>query len=181
VAAFERLGAELSALGAPAELVAEARAAAEDEVRHAAVVGALARARGGEPVAAQVEAGALRSLEEMALENAVEGCVRETFGALVGAHQAAHAGDVDIAAAMKGIAADEARHAALSWKVHGWAMERLGPDQRARIEAAQAEAFAALASGVSRPEVPEITRAAGLPASAQAAYLLGELRRAILS
>src|SRR5262249_32306722 len=45
VAAFERLAAELTALGAPLDLVEEARRAAGDEIRHAAVIGTLARAR----------------------------------------------------------------------------------------------------------------------------------------
>lgn len=36
----------------------------------------------------RVERAPVRSLEDIAVENAVEGCVRETFGALVGAWQA---------------------------------------------------------------------------------------------
>ena len=177
VTAFERLADELTAHGAPAELVIEARRAAADESRHAAVMGRLARARGGAPVDAEVEPMSRRSLADMALENAVEGCVRETFGALVGAYQAAYAGDAEIASAMSPIASDEARHAALSWKVHVWAMAELAPDQRACIEAAQAEAFAMLARGALHREAPEIAHAAGLPGPVEAACLLAILQQ----
>jgi rubrerythrin len=179
ISAFERLAAELEAYGAPASLLAEARRAAEDEVRHATTVGALARARGGEPVEARVRGGDLRSLEAVALENAVEGCVRETFGALVGAYQAEHAEDPEIGAAMRGIAEDEARHAALSWKVHAWAMERLGPEERARIGGAQADALARLGAGGARHPEPEIERAAGLPPPERAARMVDVLRQGL--
>lgn len=179
VFAFERMASELEALGAPASLVAEARRAAEDEVRHAKVVGALAQARGGVPVAPQVESRRSRPLLAFALENAVEGCVRETFGALVGAYQGRHARDADIAAAMKEIAADEARHAVLSWKVHSWAMGKLDPAGRDRIQRAQAEALTELAAGAARAGSPEVTRAAGLPGPAEAACLVDVLWRGI--
>jgi hypothetical protein len=179
VAAFERLADELEALGAPGALVQEARRAAEDEVRHAAVIGSLARARGGQPVAPEVRAGALRSLEAMALENAVEGCVRETYGALVGRYQAAHAADPDIRSAMSSIAMDEARHAALSWKVHLWAMSRLDPEARGRIARAQAAAIVGLTAAASAKASPAITREAGLPTPDRAACMLQELRRGL--
>jgi hypothetical protein len=44
-------------------------------------MGALARRVGARPRAVQVVRGALRSIEAIALDNAVEGCVRETYGA----------------------------------------------------------------------------------------------------
>ncbi|UQA54636.1 ferritin-like domain-containing protein [Polyangium aurulentum] len=179
ISAFERLAAELEAHGAPASLLAEARRAAEDEIRHADTVGSLARARGGEPVEARVCHGDLRSLDAVALENAVEGCVRETFGALLGAYQAAHAEDPEIGAAMRRIAEDEARHAALSWKVHAWAMERLGPEERERIRGAQADALAQLGEGQTRRQDPEIARAAGLPSPERSARLVDVLRQGL--
>ena len=88
VFSFSRLARELEAHGAPRQLVARARAARADESRHAAIVGALARERGGELSPVRIESLHVRSLEEMALENAVEGCVLETYGAAIGAHQA---------------------------------------------------------------------------------------------
>jgi hypothetical protein len=64
-----------------------------DEVRHARDVQVLARDFGAETVWAQVKQTALRSLLEIALDNAREGCVRETFGALLATYQAASAED----------------------------------------------------------------------------------------
>jgi hypothetical protein len=75
----------------------------------------LARRAGGHVPGVQVQALHVRSLEEMALENVVEGCVRETFGAVVAMIQAERAGDARVRRAMRRIARDETRHAELSW------------------------------------------------------------------
>jgi len=60
---------------------------------------------------------ALDALVDVALENAVEGCVRETYGALIATRQAEAASDPVVRRAMRKIAADETAHAALSWDV----------------------------------------------------------------
>jgi hypothetical protein len=80
------------------------RRAARDEVRHARVMKKLARRAGGHVPGVQVQALHVRSLEEMALENVVEGCVRETFGAVVAMIQAERAGDARVRRAMRRIA-----------------------------------------------------------------------------
>src|SRR5262249_25169092 len=73
--AFRRLERDLASLGAPRALVRAARRAAEDEIRHARVTSRLARRRGAaaSPVVLAENAGA-KSLAEVAMENAVEGC-----------------------------------------------------------------------------------------------------------
>ena len=175
VYAFERLARELTAYGAPREMVAASLHAADDEVRHARVIGALASARGGKPVPAAVQELALRTLEEIATENATEGCVRETYGALVGGYQARQAGDLGVRSAMREVAADEARHAALSLRVHAWAMSRLDVDARERVLVASQRAIAELTRECRR-EVDEGLRAPlGLPDSTVAQALLREL------
>jgi len=78
----------------------------------------------------------VRDLEEIALENAVEGCVRETFAGVAATYKAAHAGDAGIAAAMRIIAQDETRHAALAWDVAAWLDGKLSK-RRGRGRAAQ--------------------------------------------
>ena len=83
VYAFFRLADELALHGAPIALVRIARQSAMDEMRHAAVVASLAARYGARPAAVEVDPPAARSLEAMAIENAVEGCVRETWGAIV--------------------------------------------------------------------------------------------------
>jgi rubrerythrin len=177
VIAFERLAEELSLHGAPDELVERAHVAREDEQRHAAVMHDLALSRGGSPVVVRTVDFRPRALIELALENAVEGCIRETYGALVGAHQAARARDLELRMAFRGIAPDEARHAALAHAVHVWASERLSAENRERLRKAQLGAVFELAKECSTSPDPELIEAAGLPDSGMACALLGELTR----
>jgi hypothetical protein len=161
--AFQILAGELVALGAPAPLVAAARAAEADEVRHAEAVGALARAAGAEVRAPAIARCAPRDLLTLAVENAVEGCVRETYGALVAGHQAAHAARGAVREVMRAIHEDETRHAELAWDVHAWAMARLDGEGRARVLAAMDAAFDALAREATVFASPELVRELGLP------------------
>src|SRR6185295_13249702 len=119
--AFRRLARELRAHGAPSDLVNAARACARDEARHARTMARLARAHGATIDRVHVEDVGTRDLEAIARENAVEGCVGETYGALLAIWQAEHAADADVRAAMREIAPDEMRHAALAWAVATWA------------------------------------------------------------
>jgi hypothetical protein len=74
--------------------------AARDEIRHTRLAVSLARRYGAVPVPVKVEGQRVRSPDAMALENAVEGCVREAFGALIASWQAIAAQDPSIRAAM---------------------------------------------------------------------------------
>lgn len=181
VYAFERLARELSAHGAPRPLIDRALAAAADEVRHAQLVGAMARARGAALIEPAVKAMPVRTLQEVALENAVEGCVRETYGALVGAYQAARAEDEDLRRAMHSIAVDEARHAALSYDVHTWARERLDAATRAQIREAQRAQLAKLYDECTREPDPRLALEAGLPSAAAATGMLEELASQLIA
>lgn len=144
VCAFERIAAELRAFGAPDELALAADAAARDEVRHAHQMAALARRSGADPSSPQVEARSLRSRFEFALDNAVEGCVRETFGAVLAHCQAALARDPAVAVTMARIAEDETRHAELAWQIAEWITPQLSIEERGALAAAQAAALAQL-------------------------------------
>ena len=86
---------------------------------------ALARRAGATVPAPRMKKVAPRLLEEIARENAVEGCVNETFSAAIAAVQAACARDDRVRAAMRRIATDEMRHAELAWSVAGWIDTRL--------------------------------------------------------
>lgn len=86
-----------------------------------------------------------RTLLEVAIENAVEGCVRETYGAVQGLVEAQTSRDRGIRRAMKSIAADECRHAELAWAVHAWAMPRLNANERLLVERAMKGAIAQVA------------------------------------
>jgi hypothetical protein len=109
----------------------------------------------------------------MAIDNAVEGCVRETFGALLATYQAATAKDPVIRAAMKQIARDETRHAALAWKVASWLNGRLAPTARERVKEARRAAAMKLL-GARHQARPEMARL-GLPNAPQATSLVAGL------
>lgn len=163
VHAFAEIEADLLRLGAPGDLLREAARARRDEVRHARRVGRLARRARGRIPRPQVSPVAARSREGFARDNAVEGCVRETYGALVARWQAMAAQHDEIRRALVSVAEDEHRHAELSWRMHAWATEGLDADARARVEAAMVEALVALRLEVDAPMDPEVERMAGYP------------------
>ncbi len=181
IAAFRTLRAELVAHRAPRELVLLAERSAKDEVRHTRATARLARRFGATPKLAKVRRGAIRSLEALAIENAAEGCVRETFGALLAAYQAVHAEDADVRAQMAKIADDETRHAALAWAVAEWASSRLDDDGRARVAKARAQAIRDLMDEVDAATPASLVATAGLPTAAAARALVDGVARALWS
>jgi hypothetical protein len=159
VPAFVFLARELDLHGAPQALVGAALVAANDEIRHAALVGSLARRYGAQPPPAEVAGFAPRALEALAIENAVEGCVRETWGAALALRQSIDARDAEARAAFAAIANDEIRHAELGWAIDRWASERLDAAANARVDAARAAAARALLDSPPDPALPAL----GLP------------------
>lgn len=133
VFAFERLAGELRGLGAPPRLVRACQKAAADESRHAVIMKQLASIVGGQVTPASVEPPPERSVFAIAVENAVEGCVRETMGALLAQWQADHAHNIAVRAAMAAIAPDELDHAELSLAVHHFCSALLDDGDRRRI------------------------------------------------
>jgi hypothetical protein len=144
VPAFAQLARELAAHGAPERLIAGARRALADEERHAQMMGDLARRAGARLLPLDVAPTPLRPLAELALENAVEGCVRETVGAVAARLEARRIVERPLADIFGAIAVDETRHANLAWAVDAWAARRLAPAERRRIEVARAAALAEL-------------------------------------
>jgi hypothetical protein len=179
VHAFERLARELGALDAPETLISAAQRSALDEIRHAHAMTALARRYGGEPGTFAIRDLRPRSAPEIALENAVEGCVRETYGALVAHHQAATARDPEIALTMRAIAADETRHAGLSWQIAAWLEPRLPAAERRALAAARAGALAQLFREVDCGLARADTLALGWPAPEIATQLITRLGTAL--
>jgi rubrerythrin len=175
VEAFRRLAAELRAHGAPARLVAAALAAARDEVRHAQVTARLARRMGARPERPVIAPSPLRELEAIASENAWEGCVRETFGALEGRWMALHAGDPSVRRAYRRIAEDELRHAALSWRVARWIEPRLEESAQKRVSEVRRAALAELQSELAAEVSEPIRLACGVPSARAARQLFAAL------
>jgi hypothetical protein len=172
VTAFRRLRQELELHGAPRELLDAACAAEHDEVRHTRSMARLARRHGGRYVRPRVADVPVRSLETIAHENAVEGCARETFGALLATWQATHVNDAALARTLSGIAADETRHAALSWAIARWSLSLLDHDARARLETAWGSALAEVVAGDDGHDAG----VAGLPSREERVRLAAGLR-----
>lgn len=179
VQAFGVLRCELRAHGAPRRLLRGASRSRRDERRHARATKALAKGFGVVVAPVERDAAPTRSLAELALENAVEGCVRETWGALVALRQASRATEPAVRATMGRIASDEARHAQLAWAVDAWLRPRLSTEQRQLVRAARLRAVEQLAREV-RLTLPQVERERlGLPGPREAAAMLAELDRSL--
>jgi hypothetical protein len=138
VLAFRVLGGELEAHRAPGALVEACHRAATEEIGHARMNAALTHRYGAvaeRPVYSDTPP--VRTLEEIAIENAREGCVRETFGALMGLWESTQARDPVVATATSFIAREELGHARLGWAIGQWASGRLTSTARAKIDEAR--------------------------------------------
>jgi hypothetical protein len=146
VAAFARHTLELLALGAPPALVAAAQRDALDEVRHAELCFALARAFDGReegPGAFRAGArpgGAARpralALAALAVDSLVDGALHEGASARLVAKLARRCEEPAVASVLKAIAADEGRHAAHAWDVVRWCAAEGGEPVVRALEAA---------------------------------------------
>jgi hypothetical protein len=154
IAAFARFVAILQRHGAPARLIAEALAAAADEVRHAEQALALASSFAGReltfgPLAVDdASPGDTDDLADALRAAVIEGCIDETLAAHEAACLAAHAEHPEVAKVLEQIAIDEARHAALAWKFVAWVI-----GERPQLRSIVSEAVA----GVAMPELPELS------------------------
>ncbi|CAN5892372.1 hypothetical protein BH11MYX4_BH11MYX4_10970 [soil metagenome] len=181
IGAFLGLERELRAHGAPTSLTERARAAARDEARHTRVLGALARRAGATPTRARRQPRVIRDLETVAIENGVEGCVREAYGALVALWQSERASDPAIRSAMAEIAVDEARHAELALDSGAWMATLLDGGARARVEHAMRTAAQDLRAETETAPPPALVSTLGLPTSAEAGLLVDALASALLA
>lgn len=129
VIAFERLAFELKAYQAPTALLAKIQVAIEDEKRHTSTFTSTCLAQNWEIkediTHIEVSHYPVRSLLEIAIENAIEGCVGESFAALENLYQSYFAKNPTIKALHQSIVFDEIAHAELSWQIHDWINQQL--------------------------------------------------------
>jgi hypothetical protein len=169
VPAFVHLARELAALDAPADLVARCEIAAREEMTHARAMIDLCEARGGGVLAPEVGPMRIRGAFEVAMDNAVEGCVNETFAAMRALYQSRAAVDADVRRAMAAIADDEAEHAQLSWDIAEWIEARLTTEERLAVDGARRAAMRSLLPGAHVDE--SSARLLGLPDASTAAAM----------
>ena len=148
-----------------------------DEARHTRLVGALTREAGGRMQPIDADEAPVRSLEELAVENAVEGCVGETWAALQATWQASHAPTAQLRAIFAEIARDEAAHAELARDLHRWLTSRLDAAAIDRVDRARHAAWERLDRQLDVDE--ELVRSLGLPDREAATRLARGLRTAL--
>ncbi len=171
VRAFLDLGTALDRLGAPESLQQRARRAARDEVRHTQIMARIARAHRAPLVPAQISDVAAPDRAQLALENARSGCVQETWSALMARHQALHAPDPAVRAAMAEIAGDEATHADLAFAIQEWLAGAAG---QGAVADAVATEIAAIRAGLTEQDDAEAA-VLGLPSREAGVQLLDDL------
>ena len=181
VHAFERLTRELTMHGAPPSLREASRRAEHDERRHAATMRELAARHGVAVPPVKSGPRGVRSLEGIAVENAVEGCVRETFGAAAAIIQARRAADPDVRRAMSSIARDETRHATLAWDLTRWLDTRLRAGARARVAARRRVAIRDLAREATIDPPTAVRLRLGVPSATEGRRLLDALDQMLWS
>ena len=142
VVAFETLHRDLLSSHAPRRLRRATRKAAADEARHTRIMARVARVPS--PTIRAVARPHKRPLLDTLRENAVEGCVRETFGAAIGEWVARYHTDAVLRRAFVEIAPDEAQHAELAWNVHRWGLRRLRQRDQHVVTSALQDAVHAL-------------------------------------
>jgi hypothetical protein len=179
VYAFRRLAAELSAHHAPDALITAAKRAAHDEIRHARIMSRLAGRFAGMPRAPKKGPDHVRPLYEVALENAVEGCVCETHGALVAWVQAVRAQDPQLKRVFHTIAIEETEHARLAYAVAEFLHPSLTSAERRRIADAQFAAAVQLAKEAEIDPPAALVQLAGLPPQKTASRLVSQAQRTL--
>jgi len=179
VRAFRDLERWLRAFDAPARLTRAANDAATDERRHARAASRLARRFGGSPPRPRVRRVPQPSLVELLEDDAVEGCIGETFGALLATWQAERASDPRIRRTLRRIAADETQHAALAWEILAWGASLLCAPDRRRVQRTLEGALAALERRPARPMSETARRVVGHPAPPEERRLVRQLTRLV--
>jgi hypothetical protein len=119
-----------------------------------------------------------RSLAAVATENAIEGCVSETFGVVLATWQGRNARDGAVRRAMRSIARDELRHAELAWAIAAWAAGKLTRSERARVRAARDGAVSGLGRSLATLLANDDL---GLPDARSAGAMLDSLRATTFS
>ena len=183
VLAFEVIERELARFGAPQDLRDRAGRARADEVRHASRMAQLARRWGAQVPPTHAVPSSERSLLAAALENAVEGCVREAWGALSAHYQSVTARDPEAQRIWREIAADETEHAELSFALHEWYLEQLTSEERSQVAAALERARLQLRVELAIAASPHaaLVYGAGVPDPICAVALFNQLETQVLA
>jgi hypothetical protein len=158
VAAFSQLSLHLSALGAPARLLAATHRAAIEEIVHAQHCFGIASAITGVahtagPIAALGDSGGSTTIDltRLAIGSLVDGCLAEGIASDVATRGETLATEPAIRTTLAMIAREEAGHAELAWDVLAWCLET----GNAAVRTAVATRIEALGEEVT-PRLPNV-------------------------
>ena len=101
----------------------------------------------------------------IAIDNAVEGCVHETYSAAFALVQSRTAADADVRATFGAIARDELRHAELAWELARWLDGLLVLSARRRVARARRRARDELLRTATREAPAAVVRDLGVPSA----------------
>ena len=144
ITAFQELARQLKQHHAPTHFVERCLEAAEDERQHEKMLSQLASSAGGRFVTTEEHSCEHATLYEIALHNAVEGCINEAWAACLAVHQGFYAQKPLLRRIFQKIGHDEIRHAQLAWDLHEWLLTQLSPEQGHQIQQAQQQALASV-------------------------------------
>lgn len=176
VVAFRQLERHLRHHGAPSELIKAARRATRDEIRHARTLRRFSADYRATIADVRVRQPDEVSLLDLALANACEGCVGETYGAAVARFQSVQAANPALREAMATIAEEETQHAELAFALDDWLRTRLSAAELRVLDAASQAAIAELHSQATQPVPSALVETLGVPDATQAAFILQTLR-----
>lgn len=178
VASFSRAALELMEHGATAELLDRTLAAAREEVQHARMALALARAWSGSPfrltgIAGHPAEHRGTGLADFARRTATEACAGETPAVLRASVAYRFAQDERVREYLTAVMVEERRHAELAWTTVAWALlvdaqANHDPEAGGAVWQAVTEALTSAASSLHRKTLflahanPEANNFAGL-------------------
>ena len=135
VDAFIELAEQLRSWGAPEELIQRCLVAAEEERNHTMLMDRLAKKYGGHRPEPSADPQSNTTLFEVALHNAVEGCIIACVPRINLFMPMNHCNRY------LPIAKDEIEHAQLSWDLHSWFCAQLSEEERRQVDSAQLDAI----------------------------------------
>lgn len=114
----------------------------DEERVHALMMSGLAHRNGQQSARIQFPSMNQVSMKEMAIHNALTGCIGETWSAVLLRYQSEHAPKYN--GVFKRIAKDETAHAEFSWALHEWLMSQLTEDEQTEVLEAMREMLSSL-------------------------------------
>ena len=142
VFAFGELLEHLQRWQAPESLQDWCRKIIREERTHALMMSGLAHRNGQGSAVIQFPSVNQVSMKEMAIHNALTGCIGETWSAVLLRYQSEHAPKYN--GVFKRIAKDETSHAEFSWVLHEWLMSQLTQDEQTEVLEAMREMLSRL-------------------------------------